>query len=67
MVHGLIREAESPAPAPVALGFAGFVWHVFADEATEAEVTGPSSTGSRLTRCSEQAFGWTRLGDLKSS
>lgn len=40
-----LEKAESLAAAPAALGCAGFVWHVFADVAIEAEVTGPSSTG----------------------
>lgn len=62
-----LKESESLAAAPAALGCAGFVWHVFADVGIEAEVTGPSSTGFPLPRCSELAFSWTRLGDLKSS
>lgn len=51
-----LEPAESLA-APAALGCAGFVWHVFADVAIEAEVTGPSSTGFPLPTNSELAFG----------
>lgn len=60
-------EAASLAVALAALSCAVFAWLVFVDVAIEAEVTGPSSAGFPLPRCSEQVSGWTRPWDRKSS